>query len=161
MISLISGENHRLELAKLSLDNIVDMSNVEVLFTLFTTQVNKDALDLYIRNNGYANADYSYSSKTAMSAASFNSLYETIRKKWLPGSKYNAAAEAFNATTNYFTTAQVKQVIELLSSESNRLQLAKFAFDNVVDPQNFRDLYDLLSEASQTNLDNYIANYGY
>jgi hypothetical protein len=161
VITLLSSENQRLQLAKLSLDNIVDMENVEQLFTLFANQSSKDDLDLYIMNNGYADNDYTYTSRTAMSDASFNSLYESIRKKWLPGSKFNAAVDAFNSTTNYFTTAQAKQIISLLSSESNRLQLAKQAFDNIVDPLNFRNMYDIFSDAAQDELDAYIKTYGY
>jgi hypothetical protein len=44
-----------------------------------------------------------------------------------------------------------------LSSEDNRLNLAKLAFDNIVDQQNFRQLYDLFdSQSSRDELDNYI-----
>jgi CTP:phosphocholine cytidylyltransferase-like protein len=161
LITLLTSENQRLQLAKLSLDNIVDMENVEQLFSLLANQSSKDDLDLYIRNNGYADMDYTYTSRTAMSDASYNSLFESIRKKWLPGSKFNAAMDAFNSTTNYFTTAQAKQIISLLSSESNRLQLAKLAFDNIVDPLNFRNMYDIFSDAAQDELDVYIKPYGY
>jgi hypothetical protein len=51
----------------------------------------------------------------------------------------------------------VHQIIALLSSEDNRLNLAKLAFDNIVDQQNFRQLYDLFdSQSSRDELDNYI-----
>ena len=137
------------------------MENVEQLFTLLNNQASKDELDLYIRNNGYADADYTYIARAAMSDASYNSLYESIKRKWLPGSKFSAASNAFNTATNYFTTAQAKQIVSLLSSESNRLHLAKLAFDNIVDPNNFRNMYDLFSDAAQDELDVYIKTYGY
>jgi hypothetical protein len=43
------------------------------------------------------------------------------------------------------------------------LNLAKLAFDNIVDQQNFRQLYDLFdSQSSKDELDNYIkTNYNY
>jgi hypothetical protein len=57
----------------------------------------------------------------------------------------------------------VHQIIALLSSEDNRLNLAKLAFDNIVDQQNFRQLYDLFNtQASKDELDNYVkTNYNY
>jgi CTP:phosphocholine cytidylyltransferase-like protein len=157
LISLVTGENNRLQLAKLSLDNIIDPENITQLFDLLTTQSAKENLDYYIRNNGYAGANYNYTVRAAMTDAEFNTLYNDIRRKWLPLSKYSTAVDIFSSTSNYFTTQQVKQIIALLSSESNRLDLAKLAFDNIVDQQNFRQLYDLFdSQASRDELDNYI-----
>jgi hypothetical protein len=163
IISLVTGENNRLQLAKLSLDNIVDAENTTQLFNLLTSQSAKENLDDYIRSNGYAGTNYNYTVRAAMTDTEFNTLYNNIRKKWLPFTKYNTAVEAFNSSTNYFTTAQASQIIGLLSDESNRLDLAKLAFDNIVDQQNFRQLYDLFSsQASKDELDNYIkTNYNY
>jgi hypothetical protein len=163
IISLVTGENNRLQLAKLSLDNIVDPENTTQLFTLLTTQSAKENLDYYIRNNGYAGTNYNYTFHAAMTDTEFNNLYNTIRKNWLPWTKYSAAVDAFNSTTNYFTTAQGRQIISLLSSEDNRLELAKLAFDNIVDQQNFRQLYDLFSsQTSKDELDEYIkTHYNY
>ena len=82
---------------------------------------------------------------------------QDIRKKWLPFTKMSAAADAFNVSTNYFTTSQARQIIALVSSEANRLELAKLSFDNIVDPANFNQLYDLLnSQASRDELDAYV-----
>ena len=157
LISLVTGDNNRLQLTKLALDNIVNTENITQLFSLLTTQSAKDDLDDYIRNNGFANGNYSYTARTAMTDTEFTNLYNTIRKNWLPLTKYSTATEAFNSTTNYFTTAQARQIIALLSSESNRLELAKLAFDNIVDQQNFRQLYDLFgSQATKDQLDEYI-----
>jgi hypothetical protein len=64
----------------------------------------------------------------------------------------------FNNANNYFTTAQTRQLIQLVSDESNRLQLAKLAYDNVVDPVNYyNQLYTLLnSQSSRNELDAYV-----
>ena len=163
IISMLTGENNRLQLAKLALDNIVDPENMTQLFDLLTTQSAKENLDYYIRSNGYAGTNYNYNIRTAMTEADFTNFYNSIRKKWLPLAKYSAAVDAFNSSTNYFTTSQARQIIALLSSESNRLELAKLAFDNIVDQQNFRQLYDLFgSQASKDELDRYIkTNYNY
>jgi hypothetical protein len=96
-----------------------------------------------------------------MTDANFNTVYQSIRSKWLPGSKMSAATSAFNNTSYYFTTTQARQIIALLSSEANRLDLAKLSYDNITDPQNFTQLYDLFSsQSSRDELDAYVrANY--
>jgi hypothetical protein len=168
----VSGENNRLQLAKLSLDNLVDSENANQLYDVLSTQAARDELDYYARNNGYSNGTYGNSGAygngsnnyhSAMTETEFSNLYNTISKKWLPFTKYNAAQDAFNSTSNYFTTAQARQIIALLTSEDNRLSLAKLAFDNIVDQQNFRQLYDLFtSQQSKDELDSYIrSNYNY
>ena len=151
IISSLSNESYRLQLAKASIDNIADVENLNQLFDLFYKQSSRDELDNYIRTNGYADSNYNYNYHAAMTDASFNDLYDNIRRKWLPFGKYNAAVDAFNSTDNYFTVSQAKQIISLLSSESNRLNLAKMVFDNIVDPQNFTQMYDLFS--SQSSVD--------
>lgn len=159
IISLFTGDNNRLQLAKLVMDNLVNMEKIGILYDLLTSQSAKEQLDYYIRSNGYADSNYDYTINTAMTDAQFTALYDDIRRRWLPFTKYNAAIDAFSSTTNYFTTAQVKQIIALLSSESNRLDLAKLAYDNIVDKHNFSSLYDLLTtQESRDALDDFVRN---
>jgi hypothetical protein len=155
IISLINDESSRLQLAKLALDNIVDQENLNQLFDLFYYQSSKDELDSYIRNSGYAGSDYNY--HQAMGNDSFTSIYDNIRRQWWPGSKMSDLVETFNTPENYFSTEQAKKLIGLVSAESNRVELAKLSFDNIVDPQNFREIYDLLSsQSSRDEVDEYI-----
>lgn len=163
LISLISGESDRLQLSKAAIDNIVDPENYSQLFDLFYYQSSKDDLDSYIKNGGQASGNYSYHS--AMTDEAFNKVYDDIRRQWWPGSKMSDLVETFNTPTNYFTTQQTKTLIALVSNESNRVELAKLSFDNIVDQQNFRQIYDLLSsQSSKDEVDEYIRvkyNYQY
>ncbi|MGE5520059.1 MAG: DUF4476 domain-containing protein, partial [Candidatus Dadabacteria bacterium] len=63
--------------------------------------------------------------------------------------------------SNYFTTYQVGQLLQIFSSESDRLELAKLAYRNTVDQQNYRQLYSQFSYQSQNELDQYIRSYRY
>jgi hypothetical protein len=62
---------------------------------------------------------------------------------------------------HYFTTNQVRQLLQLFSSESDKLELAKLSYKNIADRQNFRQLYDLFSYRSQTELDQYTRDFRY
>ena len=68
----------------------------------------------------------------------------------------------FDNESYYFTVAQAKQLIQLVSSETNRLQLAKSAYGNITDPENFNLMYDLLtSQSSKNELSSYVNTYSY
>jgi hypothetical protein len=64
---------------------------------------------------------------------------------------------AFNNTSNYFTVEQVRSLLSLVSSEADRLTLAKQAYLRVVDPASFTQLFDMFtSQTSIDELNNYI-----
>lgn len=104
-------------------------------------------------NGGWNNNRYNQ----AMSDYDFNQLVQKIRNQWI--GKMGTARDAVN--NNYFNTYQVRQILQIFSSESDRLELAKLSYRNVVDQQNFRQLYDLFSYQSQTELDRYTRDFRY
>lgn len=127
-----------------------------------------DDRDYRGNNGGYNNGDYNHGGydngsrndnryNQAMSDYDFNQLVQKIRNQWI--GKMSTARDAMN--NNYFNTYQVKQVLQIFSSESDRLELAKLSYKNLVDQQNFRQLYDLFSYQSQTELDRYIKDFRY
>lgn len=88
----------------------------------------------------------------AMSDADFNTFVQRIRSQWF--GKMNTAREGISA--NYFTTQQVRQVLQIFSSENDRLELARLSYRRLVDPRSFTQLYDLFSTSGQAELDRYI-----
>jgi len=110
-------------------------------------------------DNWYDNPNGSYDNEyhQAMSDYDFKQLVPKIRNQWF--GKLNTAKEAVNA--NYFRTDQMKQILQIFSSETDRLELAKLSYRNIVDRQNFRQLYDGFSYQSQTELDRYVKDFRY
>jgi len=148
LLSLISNENDRLPLAKTAYDNIVDVNNYSQLYSLFNSTANRN--DLANFASGMQNGTTT-SVRVAMTESSFNELMSQIQLTFGFGAKYNSLTEIFNTETNYFTVAQAKQLIQQVSSEKNRLELAKSAYNNIVDPTNFSQIYDLLSSQTSKN----------
>lgn len=120
------------------------------------------------RNGDYNNGDHNndgYNSDSrdnkhysqAMSDYDFNQLVQKINKQWI--GKMSTAKDGIN--NSYFNTYQVKQMLQIFSSENDRLELAKLSYRNIVDQQNFRQLYDLFSYQSQTELDRYARDFRY
>jgi Domain of unknown function (DUF4476) len=170
LIQLISDESNRLQLAKASYRTIVDPGNFTQLYDLLNSQASRNELAAYVsnyntnnstanNNNNYGNTN-NYQYKTPMSDANFSIVMQDVQKQWLPGAKVSTLANTFANTSYYFTTYQAKQLIQLINDESNRLQLAKDSYRTIVDPNNFTQLYDLLtSQASRNELAAYVSNY--
>lgn len=87
----------------------------------------------------------------AMNDREFEQVVQRIRNQWI--GKLATAKDALN--TDHFNTYQVRQILQLFSPESDKLQLAKLSYQNIVDKENFHQLYDLFSYQSQRELDQY------
>ncbi len=162
LIQLVSDESNRLELAKASYDNIVDQANFSQLYELFSYN-SRNALEVYVRDHQtdpvYIPPVYT---RTPMSNSSFTSLYNEVRNTYGFGAKMSKLSEIFANENYYFTVAQAKQLVQLVSAESNRLELAKSAYGNITDPENFNLMYDVLtSQSSKNELSTYVNTYSY
>ena len=162
LIQLVSAESNRLELAKASYDNIVDQANFNQLYDIFSNSA-RNELEIYVRDH-QGNPVYTppVYTRTPMSNSSFTSIYNEVRNTYGLGAKMSRLTEIFANETYYFTVAQAKQLVQLVSSESNRLELAKSAYGNITDPENFNLMYDVLtSQSSKNELSNYVNTYSY
>jgi hypothetical protein len=170
LILLVSDERNRLQLAKSAYRNITDPVNFNQLYDVLNSQASRNELANYVNsynsnsngynnsNNGYNNPNNSY--KTPMSDAAYNEILRNVQSQWLPGAKMSELTNTFANTNNYFTTAQAKQLIGLVSDEGNRLQLAKASYRGITDPANFSQVYDLLSsQVSRNELSAYVNSY--
>jgi hypothetical protein len=84
--------------------------------------------------SGYANV---------MSAKDFDMVKKQISSEWSERNRLNSAKVIVDKCN--FTTQQVKELMQLFSFESNRLELAKYAFKKTVDQQNYYQLNDALT----------------
>ena len=161
LIQLVSDEDNRLQLAKAAYRNITDPANFTQLYQLFSYQANRDALAAFINSyNGNSSSSTTNQYKVPMSDAKFNQLVSDVKAQWLPFGKMNALTTIFSNPDYYLTTSQVKQLIQLVSDEDNRLQLAKSAYRNITDRANYTQLYDLFSyQASKDALAAYVSSY--
>lgn len=85
----------------------------------------------------------------------FNLLMQRIRSTWF--GRLASTKDAINE--NYFTTMQLRQIVQVFTAESEKLELAKLAYSKLIDRNNFRQIYDLFSYASQSALDRFVKDY--
>ena len=95
------------------------------------------------RGNGYAN-QY----RTPLPDANYKTLLQKVQIQKGASKRMNVVNSAFVTTNNYFTTYQVRQLIQLVNSENYRFQLAKSSYLKITDPANFSQINDLLNNQS-------------
>jgi hypothetical protein len=154
LLSLVNTENDRLPFAKNVWNNITDRDNFSQLYNLFTSASNRNDLISYVNTMQNGNTVVV---KVPMTEADFDTMYRNLQYSFGIGVKYSSLTDIFNTETNYFTVAQTKKLIQQVSSESNRLELAKLSYNNITDPANFSQLYDIFSsQTSRDELINYV-----
>lgn len=157
LISLVTAENNRLSLAKLSYARVSDISNFSSLNNLFTKQSSRDELNYFVKYGVNPSATETYTNRTPMTDTEFRKLLQKASLHFRQSSVVGDVKAAFNSTSNYYTIAQIRSLLGLVSAESDRLALAKLAYHRASEPQAFTQLFDLFNtEASKNDLSNYI-----
>ncbi|MGB8193102.1 MAG: DUF4476 domain-containing protein [Chitinophagaceae bacterium] len=157
LLTLITPESSRLALAKLSYARVSDETNFASLNDLFTAQASRDELNNYVRYGGSIGSTGQYASRIAMSESDFSKLHTKARFHLRQSSTIAAVKDALSNKTNYFTLDQTRSLLSLISSETDRLTLAKLAYHRAADPTSFTQLYDLFTtQASIDEMNNYI-----
>jgi thymidine kinase len=88
----------------------------------------------------------------------FNRVLDNISKERFENNMVKSATQIINA--NFFTSEQVKQMLQLFNSENNKLDLAKLAYDQTVDQRNFSVVNDVFSYSnSKDELARYIRSH--
>ena len=159
LLMQLTSEAQRLELAKLAYPKITDTENYAEMATLFKSEANRDKLDAFLATKNNTSNSVAYQgnfAKASMTTQQFNQLVRTVKNQYRQEGKYAVINDALQLNTNYFTTAQVRQLLNLVTAESDRLALAKISYARVTDPDNFKTLYNLFTTTNRTELDNYI-----
>lgn len=87
----------------------------------------------------------------------FAGLMNAIRNRPFDSTKRQLAAQAISS--NYFTSAQIMNMLGLFSFDSSKLEIAKLAYTRTVDPEHYYLVYDAFSfDSSVRNLSNYMAS---
>ncbi len=90
-------------------------------------------------DNGYNDNGYN----RAMSDFEFNRVLSSIEDEWRENNKSKSASQIIS--TNYLTTAQVKEMLQLFSTENIKLELAKQAYSKTVDQKNYFMINEVFS----------------
>jgi hypothetical protein len=88
----------------------------------------------------------------------FSAAREAIRKENFDNSRMTVAQQI--ADNNYFTTAQVKELVRLFSFEDRKLDFAKYAYSRTVDKNNYFMINEVFNfSKTKEDLADYIKNF--
>lgn len=94
----------------------------------------------------------------ALAEIDFTNFLNSVRKQSFEKDKDNYVRTYMK--TAYMNTAQIKQVLNLLSFDATKLDLAKFLFDRCIDKQNYFQVADELQFSSSKNeLNDYVKSH--
>jgi hypothetical protein len=157
LLSLVSNETNRLTLARSAWPRAYETSTFNQLVDLFYIQSNRDALNSFIVSNG-GTANNS-AVKAAMSDEAYTALYNKAKDHFLSWNVTKDVRDALSNTSNNFNTTQVRGLLLLLASETDRLSAAKLAYPRTVDKVNFSQLADIFSiEANRAEFNRFVAS---
>lgn len=107
------------------------------------------------RNNDY---DDRYNNSRTMNTVDFNQAKERLRRDWFENTRVTTAKQIMDA--NYFTSQQVKELLQLFTFEDNKLVLAKYAYNKTTDRNNYYVVSDVFTyNNSKDELARYIRDY--
>jgi hypothetical protein len=70
----------------------------------------------------------------------------------------NVSAVRKSIDENYFSSVQLREILKYFSSESNKLEIAKYSYTKICDRNNFSKVYDAFDfDSSVQELKNYIS----
>lgn len=102
--------------------------------------------------------DYRDRYDRGMNDREFSQAKETLRREWFENNRMISAKQIFD--DNRMSSQQVKEILQLFSFENNKLELAKHAYRNTVDRNNYFIVNDVFAfSSSREELARYIRNY--
>jgi hypothetical protein len=82
----------------------------------------------------------------AMTQRDFDQVKQTLQKEWFENSRLTSAK--FIIENNFFTTQQVKELMQLFSFDDKKLDIAKTAYRKTVDKNNYYLCMEMLTFSS-------------
>jgi len=161
--TLLSLENNRMEFLKAAYSRIFDEANYDQAQQVFNHQPNKFAFAEFLKAKRLAALPpapiVQPPAPCVVSSEQFRMLRETLAREGSSNSRVVIAKNQIPAM-KCFSSQQMKEILNLYPSSSDRLDVAKFAFQYVTDKDNyFLTVSSLFNSSSdRENLSNFVAS---
>jgi hypothetical protein len=151
-------ENNRLELLKKAYLRVYDEANFDFAKQVFTHIPNQAALQEFITQMRKTSQSAPVKPVCQVNEMEFKTIKDPLAAESSSSSRLNIARDQIPRYTCY-KSGQIKQLVALFSASSDKLNLAKFAFDFVSDKENyFFEIIPLFSSSMDRQaLSNFIA----
>lgn len=166
LIALVSSEQSRFDLAKLSYNKVTDKDQFITVYDVLQSEAKRDALDDYVVSQGGIAIEsdetpQSSPSRSQMSSYNFDQAVQRLQTLSYQGDRVAEIRNLFSNTANYFSTTQLKTLLTMVSNETDRLALARSAWPRAYDASTFNQLVDLFYDQSNRDaLNSFIVSNG-
>ncbi|MCE2962202.1 MAG: DUF4476 domain-containing protein [Chitinophagales bacterium] len=152
LLESIRDENIRLDVMKRLYPLVYDVENYAQAANALSASYRTQFL-AFLQNPTSTPA--SNAQPIALAEIDFTNFLNSIRKQSFEKDKDNYIRTYMNSAL--MNTAQIKQVLKLMSFDATKLDLAKFLFDHCIDKQNYFQVADELQFSSSKNeLNDYV-----
>lgn len=160
LTSVLSMESFRLEVLKAAYLKAYDRANFGYADQLFTTNTYKvdfnNFLNGYGNNNNNNNNNTVVSSNCTVTVNDMNDIKASINNSSFDNTKMTLAKQVLSAK-KCFLVSQIKEILQLFSFESSKLEIAKYAYDYCADKSNYYQVNDVFSfSSSKDDLTKYV-----
>ena len=139
--SLLSSETNRLNILKSAYTNVYDLDNYKSTLQLLKNPLFKNDLTNFINSNsGNGNGNNSQTG-CKVTENDFTDIKARIKKQSFSNTKMNLAKQILKAK-KCFKTTQIIEILNLFSFSNEKLSIAKFAYDYVLDKDNYYKITD-------------------
>jgi hypothetical protein len=158
MATLLMVENNRLELLKQAYGRVYDEGNFEMTSQVFGFAPNQNAIVEFVRKNR-AVAAQPVPKPCELTAQTYDQMRSSFARESSSSSRLAIVKDQL-PRYNCYTSRQIKDIVALFSSSMDKLELSKFAFAYVSDPDNyFFEVSSLLSSSmDRQSLSNFISS---
>ena len=94
----------------------------------------------------YRHDDDNYYHKEKVSSREFHKIKKTIEDQWFDDTKVSVSKQVIRDYN--ISVEELVDILNLLSFESSKLELAKYAYDNMYNTRGFYQVYDVFSFSS-------------
>ncbi|MDW8296017.1 MAG: DUF4476 domain-containing protein [Raineya sp.] len=129
LVSLLSNENNRLEVMRLSYPNIYDVDNLLTASQVFQNRINYQQWEAFLQQNQQGNPVNTLpGTACVVSNNDYANIVQSIRRENISDNRMRVAK---NITRNYncFSVEQVRGIVKLFNFDEQRLEIAKYLYD--------------------------------
>lgn len=156
LVSYIDFEIEKLKLIRLAYFNVVDPSNQKELEKSFRFEASRNELSNFLKNSGDYKLKTASSCVKASEPSELENLYALLTACTNDSQRYDTFSK--NCSAYCYNSAQVKEILQKFIHDREKLEVAKRAYYQCVDKNNFLSVSEVLSyNQSISELQDFVA----
>ena len=147
LTSILTIESNRLDVLKTAYPRAYDRGNYGYADQLFTNSSYKLDFDNFLRGNNTTTTTTTVVTNTntcVVTSNDMNDIKNSIKNATFENSMITTSKQIISAK-KCFTVAQIKEILELFSFESSKLDVAKYAYDYCIVKSNYYQVNDVFT----------------